>query len=113
MIDEFVKDVTLFDRQATIRQILDIRYGKLDDRQALSEQLAEMPSNEMLRLLLTCTPEELAQTLANPTADLSENHHPTDLFTVSGPLEGYYRDKEVERRALVDQGLNKSTISGR
>jgi hypothetical protein len=61
MIDEFVKDVTLFDRQATIRQILDIHYGKLDDRQPLSERLAEMPSNEMLRLILTCTREELAQ----------------------------------------------------
>jgi hypothetical protein len=61
MIDEFVKDVTLFDQQATIRQILNMRYGKLDDRQPLSKRFAEMPSNEMLRLILTCTPEGLAQ----------------------------------------------------
>jgi hypothetical protein len=100
MIDDYVREISLFDRQATIAQILSLRYGELENQKQIVEVLAKMPSNEMLRLVLTCSPEEMAQILVNSPEDITENHHPKDLFTVSGPIEGYYRDKKIEQKAL-------------
>jgi hypothetical protein len=100
MIDDYVREISLFDRQATISQIIALRYGELDNQEKIVEVLAEMPSNEMLRLVLTKSPEEMVQISINPPEDISENHHPTDLFTVSGPIEEYYRDKKIEQEVL-------------
>jgi hypothetical protein len=100
MIDDYVREISLFDRQATIGQILSLRYGELDNQEQIVEVLAKMPSNEMLRLVLTKSAEEMAQILVNPPKNIAENHHPKDLFAVSGPIEGYYHDKEIEQKAL-------------
>jgi hypothetical protein len=100
MIDDYIREMSLFDRQATIGQILSLRYGELDNQEQIVEVLAKMPSNEMLRLVLTKSPEEIAQILVSPPEDIAENHHPKDLFTVSGPIEGYYRDKKIEQESL-------------
>jgi hypothetical protein len=100
MIDDYVTEMSLFDRQATIGQILSLHYGELDNQEQIVEVLAKMPSNEMLRLVLTKSPEEMAQILVNPPENIAENHHPKDLFAVSGPIEGYYHDKQIEQEAL-------------
>jgi hypothetical protein len=118
MIDDYVREMSLFDRQATIGQILSLRYGELDNQERIVEVLAQMPSNEMLRMVLTKSAEEMAQILVNPPENIAENHHPKDLFEVLGPIEGYYRDKEIEQEALellaelrfgeVDQSIKSS-----
>lgn len=65
-IEEFKHLAKLEDQRSVVRQLLMLRYGTLDE--VLSEAIdlmTEMPSNEVLRLLLTCSREELLTGLEN------------------------------------------------
>lgn len=97
--EDFAQLAKTEDQKAVIRQLLIIRYESLDE--ALLQvvaQLAEMPSNEMLRLLLTCSREQLLMAVKQST--IHDQHHPKDLFNVTGPLQEYYLKKQSEREAL-------------
>lgn len=98
-IEEFKSQAQLEDRLATICQLLKIRY-KNEAPSEVIEQLALMPSNKMLRLLLTQSLEELLTNLEKNSIGVEESTLKYDLFKVIGPLEQYYIQKKGEQEAL-------------
>ncbi len=100
-IEEFKSQAQLEDRLAVIRQLLKIRYET--ENEAPSEvinQLAEMPSNKMLRLLLTQSWEELLVNLEENSMGVDSSTFKYDLFRIIGPIEQYYLQKEGEKETL-------------
>lgn len=99
--ETFESQVILEDRRAVVRQLLSIRYETGDGvSPALIEKLAQMPSNQMLRLLLTHSCKELLENLEQELEDVNSSTFKQDLFKVIGPIEQYYLKKQGEREAL-------------
>jgi hypothetical protein len=97
-IEEFKHLAKLEDRRSVLRQLLVLRYGTSDE--VLSEAIdlmAEMPSNEVLHLLLTRSQEELLTGLEN---GVNPSTLKKDLFKIIGPVEEYYIQKQGEKEAL-------------
>ncbi|NJR61993.1 MAG: hypothetical protein HC769_26090 [Cyanobacteria bacterium CRU_2_1] len=100
-IEEFESQAKLEDRRAVVRQLLKIRYETENEIQAeVVDQLAEMPSNKMLRLLLTHSWEELLAGLEETSVCIDSSTLEHDLFKIIGPLEEYYIQKQGEKEAL-------------
>jgi hypothetical protein len=74
------------------------------------EQLAEMPSNKMLRLLLTHSWEELLVGLEETSVRIDSSTLEHDLFKIIGSIEEYYIQKQGEKEAFR---TNKSGFSRR
>jgi hypothetical protein len=100
-IDEFVEMAQLEDQKAVVRQLLKIRFGEMDKAmENIVDSLAEMPSNEMLRSLLTMTRDEILAFCEGLEVEGDRPSNLKDIFTVMGPIQKYYLQKEGEREAL-------------
>jgi hypothetical protein len=100
-IENFECQAKQEDRRAVIRQLLKIRYAPGDEVPSeVIDQLAEIPSNEMLRLLLTESWEGLLASLENSSIGVDASDLQKDLFRINGPIERYYLQKQGEKEAL-------------
>jgi hypothetical protein len=99
--EEFESQAKLEDRRAIIYQLLRTRYETGDGVSTeVIDQLAEMPSNKMLRLLLTRSWEELLAGLEETSVCIDSSTLEHDLFKIIGPIEEYYIQKQGEKEAL-------------
>ena len=100
-IEEFESQAKLEDRRAVVRQLLKMRYKTANEVPAeVVEQLAEMPSNKMLRLLLNHSWEELLVGLEETSVRIDSSTLEHDLFKIIGSIEEYYIQKQGEKEAL-------------
>jgi len=100
-IEGFEFQAKLEDRRAVVRQLLNIRYETENEVQAeVVDQLAEIPSNKMLRLLLNHSWEELLAGLKEASMCIDSSTLEYDLFKIIGSIEEYYIQKRGEKEAL-------------